>query len=103
LTNAIKYAPGAGVRVETGADQRAAWLKVVDTGPGMTSEQLEKAFDRFYQADASEQRRSGGIGLGLYICRRIAEAHGGTIELHSQEGEGTQATLRLPLLDGGLG
>jgi signal transduction histidine kinase len=99
LTNAIKYAPGAEVCVETGTDKKAAWLKVVDTGPGMTSEQLEKAFDRFYQADASEQRPSGGIGLGLYICRRIAEAHGGTIELDSREGKGTEATLRLPLLE----
>jgi signal transduction histidine kinase len=99
LTNAIKYAPGAEICVTTGSDRKAAWLKVMDTGPGMTSEQLEKAFDRFYQADASEQRPSGGIGLGLYICRRIAEAHGGTIDLHSQEGKGTQATLRLPLLE----
>ncbi|MEA2486339.1 MAG: hypothetical protein QOD46_1450 [Actinomycetota bacterium] len=99
LTNAIKYAPGAEICVTTGTDRKAAWLKVEDTGPGMTSEQLEKAFDRFYQADASEQRPSGGIGLGLYICRRIAEAHGGTIDLHSEEGEGTEATLRLPLLE----
>jgi signal transduction histidine kinase len=99
LTNAIKYAPGAEICVTTGTDPKAAWLKVADTGPGMTSEQLEKAFDRFYQADASEQRPSGGIGLGLYICRRIAEAHGGTIDLHSEEGKGTEAVLRLPLLE----
>jgi signal transduction histidine kinase len=99
LTNAIKYAPGAQICVTTGTDRKAAWLRVEDTGPGMTSEQLDKAFDRFYQADASEQRPSGGIGLGLYICRRIAEAHGGTIDLHSEEGKGTEATLRLPLLE----
>jgi signal transduction histidine kinase len=98
LTNAIKYAPGAEICVQTGTDPKAAWLRVMDTGPGMTSDQLEKAFDRFYQADASEQRPSGGIGLGLYICRRIAEAHGGTIDLHSEEGKGTEATLRLPLI-----
>ena len=102
LTNAIKYAPGAEICVRTGTDRKAAWLRVIDTGPGMTSEQLEKAFDRFYQADASEQRPSGGIGLGLYICRRIAEAHGGTIDLHSEEGKGTQATLRLPLREDSL-
>ncbi|MDP9224726.1 MAG: ATP-binding protein [Actinomycetota bacterium] len=99
LTNAIKYAPGAAVGVYTGRDDDAAWLRVTDDGPGMTSEQLEKAFDRFYQADGSEQRTSGGIGLGLYICRRIAEAHGGTIQLQSELGEGTEAILRLPLVE----
>jgi signal transduction histidine kinase len=99
LTNAIKYAPGAEISVRTGTDRDAAWLRVTDNGPGMTAEQVEKAFDRFYQADASEQRASGGIGLGLYICRRIAEAHGGTILLDSEEGHGTAATLRLPLVE----
>jgi signal transduction histidine kinase len=68
----------------------------VDTGRGVAAEDLPHVFDRFYRADKSRASASGNLGLGLAIVRSIAQLHGGRVELESQLGHGTRATLILP-------
>ena len=95
IGNAIKFTPPGGeVRVETAAVDGMVRLSICDTGPGMSPEQLEHVFDRFWQARSGDRR---GAGLGLAIARGIAEAHGGELRLESEPGSGTTASLRLPL------
>jgi signal transduction histidine kinase len=96
ITNAVKHAPGSPVRVVTGTDGDAAWIEVGDDGPGMTREQVARVFDPFYQVDSSDNRASGGVGLGLYISKRIVEAHKGHIDMWSTEGEGTTVRFEIP-------
>jgi len=74
------------------------WVEVADQGPGMTQDEVARAFDPFYQADSSPIRKVGGLGLGLYICRRIVEAHGGRITIEATQGQGTIVRLALPLV-----
>ncbi len=97
LDNAIKYTP-AGGRVTVGwtANGRQVELWVRDTGIGIAGEHLPHIFDRFYRADKARSRAEGGAGLGLSICRWIAEAHGGSISVESTSGQGSTFTVRLP-------
>lgn len=97
IANARKYAPGSPVLVRVGRNGDRAWLSVVDHGPGMAPEHAERAFEPFFQADSSSARRAGGLGLGLHICRRIVEAHGGTIRIDTAPGAGTTVTVTLPM------
>ncbi|NEB37145.1 HAMP domain-containing histidine kinase [Streptomyces sp. SID14515] len=71
-------------------------IEVTDTGSGIPAEDLPHVFDRFWRAEKSRSRRTGGSGLGLAIVRKLVEAHGGTVEVTSTEGEGSTFTLRLP-------
>lgn len=71
-------------------------LRVKDHGAGMSAEQVNNATEPFYRADSSRCRDTGGFGLGLYLCRRIAEAHGGSLKIDSEPGRGTEVTVRLP-------
>jgi PAS domain S-box-containing protein len=100
LSNAFKYSPGgAQVSVDISQENRSdvpfVAIHVRDKGMGMNQEQLARAFERFYRADASGN--IPGTGLGLNLVREIAEIHGGSVELNSQPGQGTVATLRLRL------
>lgn len=100
LTNAIQHnPPGGEVRVKLEAHDGVALLRVADTGPGISAEDLPRVFERFYRADKS--RSTGGNGLGLSISKAIVEAHGGTIEVASESGAGATFTLRLPVAHGG--
>lgn len=96
LDNAVKYTHGGG-KIEVSCRLDAGWaeLLVADDGPGIPQEHLGHIFDRFYRADAA---RSGeaGAGLGLAICRWIAEAHGGTIAAESTPGQGSRFVARFP-------
>ncbi len=97
LDNAIKFTPAGGsigIRVESHKGQ--AKVTVSDTGIGIAPEHLPRIFDRFYRVDSARSRRTGGNGLGLSICKSIAEAHQGFVEVASQPGKGTQVTLTLP-------
>lgn len=97
LSNAVKYSPQGGtIRIE--GKKTDGWLEVsiADEGIGMTPEQVEKAFDKFYRADASTTA-VGGLGLGLTISKGIIEAHGGKLWLESEAGVGTRALLCLPI------
>jgi signal transduction histidine kinase len=96
IGNARKYAPDSPVVVRAGRDGDRVWFAVADRGPGMDAEHAERAFEPFFQADSSSVRRAGGLGLGLHICRRIVEAHGGTIRLDTAPGAGTTVTVTLP-------
>jgi signal transduction histidine kinase/DNA-binding response OmpR family regulator len=94
LTNAHLYTPDGGkVTVSVGAAGDDLVLSVVDTGRGMTPDQLERVFDRFYRAETSGP---GGSGLGLSIVRSLVELHDGTIDMASEPGRGTTVTVRLP-------
>lgn len=96
IANAAKYAPGSPVAVRAGRDGDRVWFAVADRGPGMRPEHAERAFEPFFQADSSSVRRAGGLGLGLHICKRIVEAHGGTIRIDTAPGDGTTVTVSLP-------
>jgi two-component system OmpR family sensor kinase len=97
----------ANVRAHTPVDARLqvtlepngsfAILTVADSGPGLDDEQLAHIFERFYRADPSRARSSGGAGLGLAIVSAVVEAHGGEVEVESIPGEGTTFRIRLPL------
>lgn len=100
IENAIKFTPEdgkIGLTLEHG--RGFARMIVSDTGMGIAAEHLTRIFDRFYRVDAARSSRTGGNGLGLSICRSIAEAHGGTIEVESEPGKGTRVTVTLPLAD----
>ena len=67
-----------------------------DTGPGIPAVHRERIFERFYRVDAGRARDAGGLGLGLAITRWAVEAHGGRIELESEEGKGSLFRIVLP-------
>lgn len=96
LVNAQRYSDaGTPIRVRIGATRRWGEIEIRDEGKGMTRVQVRRAFERFWQADAS--RAGEGSGLGLSIVREIVTSLGGRIRLASSPGVGTTATVRLPL------
>jgi signal transduction histidine kinase len=98
LQNALRYTDAEGtVTVSLESSLRNARLRVADTGIGIPAESLPRIFDRFYRVDKSRSRAAGGVGLGLSIVRAIVDAHKGRIEVHSQENQGTEFTITLPL------
>ena len=97
LENAVTHTPGGGtVSVSAHAVVDAVEVMVADTGPGIAPHDLPHIFDRFYRADPSRARSTGGTGLGLTIARRLVEAHGGSIEVESVVGQGSRFIIRLP-------
>ena len=88
--------PGTPTTVELRADGRAL-LTVRDEGPGMSAEQAGHVFERFYRADPSRSRASGGAGLGMAIVEALVRAHGGTISIDTAPGRGVAITISLPL------
>ncbi|MCL4079259.1 PAS domain-containing sensor histidine kinase [Coriobacteriia bacterium Es71-Z0120] len=94
LSNAIKYTEHGSVRVAVDCDGAKARLSVADTGPGMTPEQVERAFEAFTRFRPPGD--SPGTGLGLAISKRLAELLGGRITVESTPGEGSTFTLELP-------
>jgi signal transduction histidine kinase len=95
LDNAVRYAPAGGaVTVEVDADGDRAVLTVRDTGPGVPPEETEAIFEPFFRGKA--QKNIPGTGLGLPIAKRIAEAHGGSIELQTAVGQGSAFRVVLP-------
>ena len=104
LTNALTHTPAGGeVAVEARrADDGLIAISVADTGSGIAPEDLPHIFERFYRADSSRSRATGGSGLGLTITRRIVEAHGGTIDVASELGRGSTFTFTLPIAPDGV-
>jgi signal transduction histidine kinase len=99
VENALRYTPADGrpVEVAVGVVGDAVELRVADHGRGMSAHDLARATEPFYRADPARSRATGGLGLGLYLCRRIAEAHSGSLAIRSEIGSGTEVTVRLPL------
>jgi signal transduction histidine kinase len=96
IDNAVKYTPPGGrVDVEVKRTEDAAVLRVRDTGPGIPPDELPRIFDRLFRGDTSRTER--GLGLGLSLVKAVVEAHGGTVDVVSEPGEGSAFTVSLPL------
>jgi signal transduction histidine kinase len=97
LSNALKYTPAGGA-VDVSVDVRPSGteIRVADTGVGIDSQDIPRLFERFYRADNSRSRATGGAGIGLSIAKAIVEAHGGTISAASQTGRGSEFCIMLP-------
>jgi two-component system, OmpR family, sensor kinase len=103
VSNALTHTPaGASVRVTIASGtlksgDPAVVLDVIDDGPGMSTEQAQRVFERFYRADAARNRASGGTGLGLAIVAGLVGAHGGQVSVKTAPGEGADFRVKLPL------
>lgn len=99
MSNAVQYTPAGGqVSVALRKDEHEAQVVISDSGPGIPAEDLPHIFERFYRGEKSRKRGQGsGFGLGLSIAYWIVRSHEGRIEVQSQEGQGTQFTIHLPL------
>ena len=98
VENAVKYNHEEGwVHVTLDADHKFFYVKVSDNGIGISQEDQEHVFERFYRVDKARSRETGGTGLGLAITKSIILMHQGAIKLQSKEGEGTTFTVRIPL------
>ncbi|MHB8910305.1 MAG: ATP-binding protein [Syntrophales bacterium] len=96
LANAIKYnVPDGRIGIGIRKEREYIVTEITDTGIGIPEEDLEKVFDRFYRADKSRSKESGGIGLGLSISSDIIRLHGGRIGIRSKTGEGTVVSVYL--------
>ncbi len=97
LSNALKYTPEGGTVVMNIKDNAAdTEISVTDNGPGIPQEDLPYIFERFYRADKSRNKLTGGSGIGLTICKSIVSAHGGSIYVQSNPGKGTKFTFTIP-------
>jgi PAS domain S-box-containing protein len=99
LTNAAKYTDEGGrIWLSAGQEDDAVVLRVRDTGVGMAPELLPHIFEMFTQAERSLDRSQGGLGIGLCLVQRLVELHGGTVDVHSALGEGSEFVVRLPVM-----
>ena len=95
LANAVKFTPPGGrIGICLAAAADTVTVTVWDTGCGMDAETLPRIFEQFYQGETD--RRADGCGLGLTLCKRIVEQHGGTISAESRPGEGSRFSVALP-------
>ncbi len=95
--NAVRHTPpDASIAICVGTTEKSVLLEVRDTGPGLSAEEAQHVFERFYRADSSRTRESGGSGLGLSIVAALVAAHGGTVTVDSTPGEGATFRVELP-------
>ena len=97
LGNAIRYTENGSITIRAWTEPSKLWIAVVDTGTGIAPEDLPHVFERFFRADRSRARHSGGTGIGLAISRRLVELQGGEILVESKLGRGTRFRFFLPL------
>lgn len=98
LSNALRYTPRGGtVCLSVSGEGAEAVLEIADTGVGIEPEHLEHVFERFWRADHSRSRATGGAGIGLAIVRELLHAHDGRVEVQSTPGEGSRFRVTLPL------
>ena len=99
LGNAARYTPEGGkILVRTFSEDGCACVSVTDTGIGISAEDMEQIFSRFWRADSARSRASGGVGVGLTITKEIIDRHRGGIRVESKPQHGTTFTIKLPLL-----
>lgn len=97
LSNALKYTKEGGkIEITAGGDEREVRVSIKDTGIGISREDLPFIFERFYRADRSRSRATGGSGIGLAIAKSLIEAHGGTLSANSDWGSGSEFVAVLP-------
>ena len=97
LTNSIKYTPDGGeIKIYVGFVYNDAYIKVFDNGIGIPEEDLSRIFERFYRVDKARTREMGGTGLGLSIAKEILDKNGGSIDIKSTVGQGTEVVIRIP-------
>ncbi|MFZ3046794.1 MAG: ATP-binding protein, partial [Desulfatirhabdiaceae bacterium] len=98
IENALKYSPADAGPVEISVAKNGKWvdLLVCDHGPGIPESEKERIFEAFYRIDGSRSRETGGFGIGLSLCRKIAIAHEGTIHVEDAPGGGACFAVRLP-------
>jgi two-component system OmpR family sensor kinase len=100
LANVRAHTPvGTKVSVRVGREGPEAFIEVADTGPGISEEQSEAVFERFFRVDSSRSRETGGAGLGLAIVATILRVHGGRATAGSRPGGGAIFRVVLPVLD----
>jgi heavy metal sensor kinase len=100
LENAIRYTPkGGSISVSVVREDKTAVIAIKDTGIGISKEHIPHLFERFYRVDKARSRAEGGAGLGLAICKHIAQVHNGKIEVESQVGKGSTFSISLPLTE----
>ncbi len=99
ISNAIKYTPDGGeVKILLLPHEKDVEVKIIDNGIGIPAEDVSRVFERFYRVDKGRSRQQGGTGLGLSIAQDIVHAHDGEIVASSKLGEGSEFTIRLPLV-----
>ena len=97
LTNSIKYTPDNGeIKIYVGFVYNDAYIKIFDNGIGIPEDDLSRIFERFYRVDKARTREMGGTGLGLSIAKEILDKNGGSIDINSKVGEGTEVVIRIP-------
>ena len=97
LTNSIKYTPDNGkISIYVGFVYNDAYIKILDNGIGIPEEDLSKIFERFYRVDKARTREMGGTGLGLSIAKDLLDKNGGSIDIKSIVGEGTEVVIKVP-------
>src|SRR5262249_589146 len=97
--NAVKFTPGGGkVEVRASKIDEQLQVQVIDTGMGISKENLPNVFSRFWQADSSAQRKFQGAGIGLALVKEVVEVQSGTVSVASELNKGTTFTILLPYL-----
>ncbi len=98
--NAVKYTAEGGIKLGITGNEQVVQIRISDTGPGISKDDLPHLFQKFYRVDNSATRSIGGTGLGLFICKKIVELYQGTIWAESELGKGTSFYINLPRLTG---
>lgn len=97
LTNSIKYTPEGGlIKIYVGFVYNDAYIKIIDNGIGIPEDDLNRIFERFYRVDKARSREFGGSGLGLAIAKEILDKNGGSIDIKSKVGVGTEVVIKVP-------
>ena len=100
ISNAVRYTPAPGtVSVKVRKGDIMASIAVRDTGIGLSPEECKMVFNRFWRAEESRERQSGGLGIGLAVVKEIVDRHGGWIQVEGKKGEGACFTIHIPLYD----